>query len=196
MRTFRAGWRERLTRPSSGLWRWLVAGGLALAIGILPLASGYRLACQGELNAFSALSGAEQRLNDPHPAASAPHTQLILPLDAHFEGAIDSAGARALQTVLEVKQADVVAFPAHMLLASALQAGGCDRAAVRVQWIKAALHASRPENAERAAQALASLTTPGEQAAVATEIGRAAAENPWSDGIRSVQLAYQRSTSS
>ena len=52
------------------------------------------------------------------------------------------AGDKAIAAVLLVKQSDLVAYPAHVAAAYLLDAAGCGKDAVRLQWLKAGLHTS------------------------------------------------------
>ena len=78
---------------------------------------------------------------------------------------IGIAGNYALATVVWAKQTDAIAYPGHVGLAYALDTAGCSQDAVRLQWLKAGLHASRVGQPERVATALAArATTPDELA--------------------------------
>ena len=66
--------------------------------------------------------------------------------------------------MVRVKQTDAIAYPGHIALAHALDAAGCGEDAVRIQWLKAGLHASRDGQPEQVASALEARTTPDEQA--------------------------------
>jgi hypothetical protein len=69
------------------------------------------------------------------------------------------AGDYALATVVRVKQTDAIAYPGHIVLAHALDTAGCGQDAVRIQWLKAGLHASRDGQPEQVASALEAHTT-------------------------------------
>jgi hypothetical protein len=74
-------------------------------------------------------------------------------------------GDYALGAVVWVKQADAIAYPGHVALAYAVDAAGCSKDAVRLQWLKAGLHATRDGQPEQVATALAArATTPDELA--------------------------------
>jgi hypothetical protein len=77
---------------------------------------------------------------------------------------VGTAGDYALAAVVRVKQTDAIAYPGHIALAHALDAAGCGQDAVRIQWLKAGLHASRDGQPEQVASALEARTTPDEQA--------------------------------
>jgi hypothetical protein len=68
--------------------------------------------------------------------------------------AIGKVGDTALVALIQVKQHDAVAYPAHMIAAQALDVAGCGKDAVRLQWLKAALHASTDGQIEGIADAL------------------------------------------
>lgn len=71
------------------------------------------------------------------------------------------AGDVALVALIRVKQHDAVAYPAHavaypahMVAARTLDVAGCGRDVVRLQWLKAGLHASTDREIEGVAAAL------------------------------------------
>lgn len=64
------------------------------------------------------------------------------------------AGDAALVAVIQVKQHDAVAYPEHVVAARTLDVAGCGRDAVRLQWLKASLHASSDDQIEHIASAL------------------------------------------
>ena len=64
------------------------------------------------------------------------------------------AGDYALAVLVRVKQNDAVAFPLHIVTAHALDTAGCHEDAIRLQWLKAGLHASREGQPEQVAVAL------------------------------------------
>src|SRR4029079_13319421 len=53
---------------------------------------------------------------------------------------VGAAGDAAIEAVLLVKQSHIVAYPAHVAAAYSLDAAGCGKDAVRLQWLKAGLH--------------------------------------------------------
>ena len=74
-------------------------------------------------------------------------------------------GDAALGAVVWVKQSDPIAYPGHIVLAYTIDAAGCGKDAVRLQWLKAGLHASREGQPEQVAEALtARATTPDDRA--------------------------------
>jgi hypothetical protein len=68
--------------------------------------------------------------------------------------AVGIAGAAAISGLLWVKQSDEVAYPAHIVAAHVLGTAGCGTDAVRIQWLKAGLHASGAGWPERVATGL------------------------------------------
>ncbi|MFN8636615.1 MAG: hypothetical protein U0893_22425 [Chloroflexota bacterium] len=56
-----------------------------------------------------------------------------------------AAGDAAIAVILKFKQSDVVAYPAHIAAAYTLDAAGCGKDAVRLQWLKAGLHTARED---------------------------------------------------
>lgn len=72
-------------------------------------------------------------------------------------------GDAALGGLVWVKQSDIVAFPLHIVTAHALDTAGCREDAIRLQWLKAGIHASYPGQPEQVAGALvARANTPDE----------------------------------
>jgi hypothetical protein len=73
-------------------------------------------------------------------------------------------GAATISGVLWVKQSDEVAYPAHIVAAHVLDTAGCGTDAVRIQWLKAGLHASGAGWPERVATGLSDTATgPGDR---------------------------------
>lgn len=65
---------------------------------------------------------------------------------------LDVSGTRDIPAwVRPVKENDAIAYPAHVLLGTVLQATGCTPAATAVQWLKAAAHARTPDEVAQAA---------------------------------------------
>jgi hypothetical protein len=63
-------------------------------------------------------------------------------------------GDVALAALVRVKQNDAVAYPLHIVAAHTLDVAGCHEDAIRLQWLKAGLHASRDGQPEQVAVAL------------------------------------------
>jgi hypothetical protein len=92
--------------------------------------------------------------------------------------------------ILRIKQDDTVAYPAHILAAYVLDAAGCGEDAVRIQWLKAGLHASREGQPERIAQALGDRARTPEDRAQLRQIVRVWTERaPRSRSLRRVLAA-------
>ena len=72
--------------------------------------------------------------------------------------AAGQAGDTAIAWVLVVKQHDAVAYPAHIVAAHLLETAGCSKDAVRIQWLKAGLHATGEGQPATIAAALAERT--------------------------------------
>ncbi len=70
-------------------------------------------------------------------------------------------GAGFVNAILAIKQADYIAFPAHVAAAWTLETAGCEPAAIRDQWLKAARHAWADGPAAWAAAGLARTVGPG-----------------------------------
>jgi hypothetical protein len=68
------------------------------------------------------------------------------------------AGDATISGILFIKQSDVLAYPAHIVAAHVLESAGCSQDAVRIQWLKAGLHASGAGQPEQVAAALESRT--------------------------------------
>ena len=68
--------------------------------------------------------------------------------------AVGVAGDAAFVVLIQIKQSDLVAYPAHIVAAHTLDAAGCGKDAVRLQWLKAGLHASTDPQIQRIAASL------------------------------------------
>lgn len=83
--------------------------------------------------------------------------------------------------VRPVKESDAFAYPAHVAVASLLEAAGCSPSATAVQWLKAAAHARTPAEAAAAANGLrlarerGDLTSADDQRRLCTYVRLAAA---------------------
>ena len=97
------------------------------------------------------------------------------------------AGDAALVALIDVKQHDGVAYPAHIFAAHTLDIAGCGKDAVRLQWLKAGLHASTDGEIERIATALVENASDPDDLADLRRIVRSWTERaPESDSLRRV----------
>ena len=154
----------------------------AAVVGGPPLARGYQALCAGPVDTYPLLAAAREAARDE--AASASPSSPVSPA---------AVRAAALDLLLQVKQSDVVAFPAHALAGAALEAGGCPAEAAGDQWRKAAGHAWSAEAAGLAAAGLARTLDMalGDQAAIET-LRRYAAAEPWhADNLARVEQTFR-----
>ena len=105
------------------------------------------------------------------------------------------AGDAALVAVIRVKQQDAVAYPAHLIAARTLDVAGCGRDAVRLQWLKASLHASSDDQIEHIASALVEHASGPDDLADLRRVVRTWTERaPESDSLRRVLAALDSRT--
>lgn len=129
----------------------------------------------------------------PSPSPTMTPLEQPLPVDVdRLPTFVRTAGSTAIGILLRVKQSDAFAYPAHVAMAHGLDVAGCGEDAVRVQWLKAGLHASSDGRAERVAQALAESARDRDDL---VHLGRIvdywAEQQPRSIGIRRVQAAFR-----
>jgi hypothetical protein len=97
----------------------------------------------------------------------------------------------AITAFVRVKEADAVAYPAHVVAAYVLDGAGCGEDAIRIQWLKAGLHASREGQPEQVARALEARTTDADDRAQLRQIVQIWSERqPWSVPMRRVRDAF------
>jgi hypothetical protein len=97
----------------------------------------------------------------------------------------------AITSFVRVKEADAVAYPAHVAAAYVLAGAGCGEDAVRIQWLKAGLHASRDGQPEQIARSLEARTTDADDRAQLRQIVQIWSERqPWSVPMRRVRDAF------
>ncbi|MCC7371061.1 MAG: hypothetical protein IT306_21785 [Chloroflexi bacterium] len=100
------------------------------------------------------------------------------------------AGDTALGLLVWVKQSDAVAYPLHIVTAHALDAARCPEDAVRLQWLKAGLHASRAGQPEQVASALVARANTPEQLTDLRRVVRIWTERAWdNEPLRQVLAA-------
>jgi hypothetical protein len=93
--------------------------------------------------------------------------------------------------VTVVKEADVVAYPGHIVGAYALDAAGCGTDAVRLQWLKAGLHASGGGQPDYVADALiATANSPDDLAQLRDLVHAWTEQQSWNRIMPRVQAAF------
>ena len=101
-------------------------------------------------------------------------------------------GDYALDTLVQVKQHDDVAYPLHIMAAYALDTAGCHEDAIRLQWLKAGLHASRAGQPEQVAEALVARARQPEELADLRRVVRTWTERAHdNDHLRDVLTALE-----
>ncbi len=75
----------------------------------------------------------------------------------------------------------MVAYPAHIVAANVLDAAGCSKDAIRLQWLKAGLHASRDGQPETIATALKASANNPDDLAELRQIVRTWSERAWNN---------------
>jgi hypothetical protein len=169
--------------------RWAGLGFLATVVPLVIVSSvvgvrGFNRACDGSLEGLRYLTTARPQLASataPPPATpqptptqapgptlstTAPPTPVPAPstpppptVVQRFRDVVGMAGDAAIVALIEVKQNDLVAYPAHILAAYMLDLAGCGQDAVRLQWLKASLHAATDDQTRYIATALVASTT-------------------------------------
>jgi hypothetical protein len=179
--------------------RYVLVGVLlvGLVVGAGVFARSFRLACDGKLEVWTQLAQARSELDPTRPAPPPPPPAASLPQDTPpvaaaqpppWDRAVRAVGHQAVLLVLWVKQSDLVAYPSHAMLARGLEVARCDRDAVRLQWIKAGVHAGQPAQAEEVAQVLRrSSESDAELARIRATVRGWAERESWSEGIRRVE---------
>ncbi len=106
--------------------------------------------------------------------------------------AAGQVGDAAIGGLLFVKQSDAVAYPAHIVAAHTLEMAGCRQDAVRLQWLKAGLHAAGDGQPEQVAAALESRATSPDDLAELRRIVKTWTERaPRSVSLRQVLTALE-----
>ena len=164
-----------------GRWAWRGALLVLVVAALLTVPTGlatFRRACDGSLEGLRYLSNVRAELASatalppaaPTPAAPpAPNASQPAPpsppppppptMFQHAWAEVGTAGDAALVTLIQVKQSDIVSYPAHIAAAHTLGLAGCGKDAIRLQWLKAGLHASGDAQVQRIASALAATTS-------------------------------------
>jgi hypothetical protein len=110
-----------------------------------------------------------------------------LTITQRFRDFAGRAGDTALAALIRFKQHDAVAYPAHIVAAYTLDVAGCSTDAIRLQWLKASLHASTDGQIQQIAAALMAGTSRPEELADRREIVRTWTRRaPESDSLRRV----------
>ncbi len=146
------------------------------------LVDGYRALCAGPVDTYPKPVAARDEARD---ASATPVAGTPAPL-------ADPRGA-AFTLLLQVKQSDSVAFPAHAVVGTLLEWGGCPVEATSDQWRKAAGHAWLDSAARLAADGLARTAGAafGDRSTL-DWLARYAADEPWhAENLGRVQAAYR-----
>ena len=201
-------------------WAWrgvLAVTVVTLALGGLVGVRAFNRACDGSLEGLRYLTNvraqlasattppptpppastpAAARAPDAQPAPTPAPTPPPPTLAQRASEAAGRAGDAALVALIRVKQHDAVAYPAHIAAAHTLDVAGCGKDAVRLQWLKAGLHASSESQIERIASALVADASDADDLADLRHVVRTWTERaPLSDSLRRVLAALDaRST--
>ena len=195
--------------------RWAWRGVLAVAVVTLTLGGlvgvrAFNRACDGSLEGLRYLSNVRAQLasataparpaltSAPSPATApqpAPAPEPPPTLVQQARAVASRAGDAALAGLIRIKQHDAVAYPAHIAAAHALDMAGCGKDAVRLQWLKAGLHASTHGQIEGVASALVAHASDADDLADLRRVVRTWAERaPLSDSLRRVLAALDART--
>ena len=160
-------------------WRGCLAAAVLLTFTTVVGVRAFNRACDGSLEGLRYLTNVRAQLataTAPPPSTPRP-TSTLAPAQAQTApaqptpepappipseptaarrllGAVGVAGDAALVTLIRIKQHDAIAYPAHIVAAHTLDVAGCGTDAVRLQWLKAGLHASHDRQIEYVASAL------------------------------------------
>lgn len=167
----------------------------ALALGTAG-SKAVTMACEGTLDTFPPLAVARRDL-DPAGAASA---GAVLDGTSQPQAAAESAlralrgAAHAIVSgLLELKRNDALVYPSHALLARGITVAGCSSEAVRLQWMKAGIHADNDARVEEVVQALRrTAPSEAERRALGESVRRFAEDESWSAPIGRVSAALTR----
>ena len=196
--------------------RWVLKGVLAVGMllvvfgGVVGVRA-FDRACDGSLEGLRYLTNARAQLASataPPPATSQPTptpavsqgqppAAQLTPAPApppptptiaqRFRELSGRVGDTALVALIQVKQHDAVAYPAHIVAAHTLDLAGCRKDAVRLQWLKASLHASTDGQIHQVAAALVSDVSHPDELADLRQVVRTWTERaPESDALRRV----------
>lgn len=181
-------------RRLSGTTTKLLSGllGVGLLFGCGAAGVGFVAACNGSLDTFPTLAGAQHDLNPSGAAAATaqPTGSGVGPASvaAWLKELPRSVGYVAITELLRFKRNDAVVYPAHVWLARGLGAANCQVDAVRLQWLKAGIHASGPEQVDAVARALDGTVQSDADRRVVEEAVRSTAEREsWSAGAASLR---------
>jgi hypothetical protein len=126
----------------------------------------------------------------PPPTPVPPPPSVFQTVGQRFLDLVGVAGDTVLVAMIRVKQNDAVAYPSHIVAAQLLSSAGCGKDAVRLQWLKAGLHASRDGQPERIATVLKSSASDPDDLTDLRQIVRTwsdrASDNAW---LRRVRIA-------
>ena len=168
----------------------------ALVVGGFGAGRAFSLACAGDLQVYDELERMLGRLRPAPPPGPAGEEPLAAEVDQAEEMSFDAVRGvlrSAIEALLRLKQNDEIAYRAHSGLADLLDFAACSTGALRVQWLKAALHAPEERAAEHVAAALRRTAEAGggDTASLADEVDALAERESWSSGIRRVAAALR-----
>ena len=165
----------------------LFACTVLLVGAVTPAMGAYRTLCARPVDGFPVIASARD-------AAAAEARQLARSNPSSSSALLARVKADLLRVVLQVKQADPLAFPAHAFAGAVLEAGRCSPDAVEAQWRKAAVHAWAEWSADLAAAGLArtlGASRGGEETVMVLE--RLVEEQPWhAANVARVLRRYRR----
>ena len=152
---------------------------IAIFLAVLGIASvllvrTVNTACTSGVEGFIAVAGArdQARARSTIPTGTGQSASVVGAVRSHFT-------AVALTSILNVKQSDLVAFPAHAGLGWLLEAQGCAPERVADQWIKGAKHASNPLFVDLAAAGLVRSSPKGIPLAAIATLDQIVRDDPW-----------------
>ena len=93
-----------------------------------------------------------------------------------------------ISEVLRLKRNDAIVYPAHAWLARGVDAANCKVDAVRLQWLKAGIHAYGPDQVDEVARALdGTVRNDADRAVVQAAVRTTAERESWSQGMVAVR---------
>jgi hypothetical protein len=168
----------------------LVVAGLVLGSG--AFGAGFAAACNGSLDTFPTIAAAQRDLNpNAAPAGSAqPSGTSAEPAGplTWLKAIPRAVGYTLLTELLRFKRNDAIVYPAHVWLARGVTSANCKVDAVRLQWLKAGIHASEPEQVDEVALGLeATIHSEADRALVKAAVRSTAERESWSLGAVSLR---------
>jgi hypothetical protein len=142
----------------------------------------FSLACRGRLDVSSRLAEARREIEPPARTVAPDQPR------ATAEGWVRAASAHLVSSMLNVKQRDAIAYPAHVAVARLLGRTTCGPDAVRTQWLKAGIHAQGERQVEVVVAGLReTLTDDGDLSHLQAMIEALAQAESWSNGLLQVR---------